>query len=511
MKKLFLILALLIGGASFSQTKHTFTGTGETEVRLASPGYSALGKYQTWFAAETEVRPGDTLEFIGTFRAVDLYGYSGDVGKRIVITGGGAGGHIRRGIKGYDLRYFEITGRPAGYTSNIPDSTGTQPYTLTFGDGDLRDAAVDIMGRIAYIKVDHIKGYQGAYGCRIKTDPPDEVFHGFCDSNYVHFPGRPGNNIIDSVEINNCRFVDYSQDIYYIGNSFPYGGLYPCGGADKFFTPMHLGNVVIRYNFLSIAGRTACQVAGASEGRQLIYGNVIDNVGDELNQQQGFGIAIGGGTRNCFVFNNRIKRTFQYGIFDIGYDTNYIYNNHVDSSGMLNNSVFTPAFTNAHPTQDRDSTIDAETSVFARDGVYIKNIFLGFNLSFLSKPEPSVGWGDKSIWLLNNYFGKNTGAVYPEGDIGFRQDDGDNVNWGTNSIICGNTNSRGEATHVWTYNVSSVTYPENSSTCPDMSTLPSPENLFPGGEPPIDPPPPFTNPGFKFKALKGKRVKFHLE
>jgi hypothetical protein len=459
MRFLISILLLLSLSAS-SQTVHTFIGTGSTEVRIAQPGYQDSNKYETYFATEYTIAPGDTVKFEGVFALVDMYGYRGTPARKIIITYGDSAAWIKRGLRGYDLSDLHVLGSTTNHTS--ADSLGTRTYNLRFGSINNRDAGIDFLGRMKGITIKNIRVDDGHYGVRLKTDPPEEAFHGFCDSSYVHFPDRANNHIIDSIIIEGGYFRNLMGDPLYIGNTGPFGNNYTCGGT-VFFIPMRMGNIVIRYNTIVIAGRTPIQLSGAEFGLNKIHDNYIANSGDELNQSQGTGISIGGATENCHVYNNRIKKTFLYGIFDIGAGTNYIYNNELDSIGWIDRNIESGAFNLQFPFRDRDSTIVAETSNFEIVGDKVKNIAGNLIVTILSKPGSAAGYV-KNIQIYNNRLGLTTG-IMTDGAIAFRQDDGLNENWGVDNVICNNTDRIGGSPHIWTYTSGPTTYATYSTTC----------------------------------------------
>jgi hypothetical protein len=467
--KFLIHILLLLSLSANSQTVHTFIGTGSTEVRIMQPGYQDSNLYETYFATPYAIAPGDRVEFQGVFARVDMYGYRGTNGNRITITYGDSVAWIKRGLRGYDLSDILIIGADEDRTS--ADSTGSREYPLRFGYIGERDAGLDLLGRMKNITIKNIRFDDGHYAVRLKTDVPEDEFHGFCDSSYTHIPGRPNNHIIDSILIEGCYSRNQMGDPLYIGNTNPFSLVSGvpttytmCPSGEGTFTPMRMGNVVIRYNAIVISGRTPIQLSGAEFGVNKIYNNYIANCGDELNQSQGFGIAIGGATKNCYVYHNRIKKTFQYGIFDIGAGTNYLFNNELDSIGYIDRYIESGAFNLQFPFRDRDSTIVAETSNFEIvGGDKVKNISGNLMVSILSKPGSVTGYV-KNVHIYNNSIGLTTG-IMTDGSIAFRQDDGLNANWGTNNFICNNTNRIGGAPHVWTYVSGEVTYATYSTNC----------------------------------------------
>ena len=222
--------------------------------------------------------------------------------------------HIDRGIKLVDAQHVKITGRGVNDSlSSYPN--GTEKFRINikgvdqiagkkgFGAGGI---AIEIIGRSAHIEVDMVRAERKGYGVQAKQDQ-------VCDTMY-NYP----NWVMNDIHIHHSYFKNILQDVLYLGNTDPLGTRKtPCANGDNFYKPIRLSNFNIHHNRILLAGRTGIQLGGAETGRNEIHHNFVSDCGYEFNQQQGTGISIGGMSRNVHVYDNIIKRTFLFGIFDV--------------------------------------------------------------------------------------------------------------------------------------------------------------------------------------------------
>lgn len=269
------------------------------------------------------VNPGDTLVLKAGFNTWSYFSMEdvhGTPSCPVVVIN--EGGQVQL-TKGFDFRHcsdIKLTG------SGTSTFYGFQVYNPS--DFDNNGVAIGIQGRSKNIEVERIDVHKKTYGAWIKQDP------GCIDS--INYP----NWHMDNIKFHDSKFLNIGQDCIYAGNTDP-GGYRPvyCNGVETHPIPMRLSNIQIYNLIIDSCNRTGIQLSGCDSGYNAIYNNVIIRCGFELNQQQGTGISIGGMTKNCHVYNNKISQTFLYGIMGLGCGTNYIENNKIDSSGYLG-SIF---------------------------------------------------------------------------------------------------------------------------------------------------------------------------
>jgi len=410
-----------------------------------------------WNFPKIKVAPGDTLALRSQFHwsFIDLFGVEGVKGCPVVITSDSGVVRIDRGIRLLDARYVKVTGRskteklssyPTGKEKFLLDVKGVDAINgkKGFGYGGI---AVEILGRSAHIEVDMVRAERKGYGITAKQDPA-------CNPAY-NYP----NFIMDDIEIHHCYFEQVNQDVLYLGNTDPLGTRplnCPTGTAST--KPMRLSNFNVHHNRILLAGRTGIQLGGAETGRNQIHHNYISDCGYEFNQQQGTGISIGGMSRNTEVYDNIIRRTFLYGIFDLGTDSCYIYNNLVDSSGYLD-------IARMYPGMNVDSLSSALGVVQAK-GSFILNRYQNGITNIQSTTKDTYPRYTKTAFYLNNVLGVNTSKADAEGIISFSEW-GPAIDWSENSVVCGNTKINGQPATIETFRHKSQKWPKFSENCND--------------------------------------------
>ena len=394
---------------------------------ITAVGYTTRKhKYPTYNYPTPDIRPGDTIALSSKFEwgFFEMFGIDGTPGCPIVITSDGGITKIRRRIILTDCNYIKITGRANGDNSSEIDETGDGDYKLRIGESSIRDIAIGIQGRSSNIEIDKIRAENIWYGVQAKTDPPQDPM---CDTMY-NYP----NWIMDSIHIHHSFFKNTLQDVLYLGNTDPFGDrTYKCNGQTVHFIPMRIANFNIHHNRILLANRTGIMLSGAESGHNHINDNHISDMGYEFNQQQGTGISLGGMTRNTHVYNNRIRNTFLYGIFDLATGINYIYNNYVDSSGYLNMRLYVDRKFN-----DTDSL--AKALGLSAAGDFLKNNYQVGISNIQSTTKDTRRKIKKTIVIRNNILGYNSSSSAPHGNISFSEW-GPAVDWTTKNIICGNT------------------------------------------------------------------------
>jgi hypothetical protein len=412
------------GGRKIVLTPPGGNGTG---LYIEAAGYSTRKhKYPTYNYPKPQILPGDTIALSSKFEweFFEMFGIDGTPGCPIVITSDEGTVKIQRRIILTDCNYIKITGRDANDNNMAIDEMGTHTYRIRIGESKIRDIAIGIQGRSSNIEVDKIRAENIWYGVQAKTDPPQDPH---CDSMY-NYP----NWIMDSIHIHHSFFKNTLQDVLYLGNTDPFGERsYKCNGRTVNFIPMRIANFNIHHNRIWIANRTGIMLSGAETGHNHINNNHISDMGYEFNQHQGTGISLGGMTRNTHVYNNRIRNTFLYGIFDLAAGMNFIYNNYIDSSGYLNMRMYAD-----QPNLKPDSV--ARALGLANVGHFLKNTHQGGITNIQSTTKGAKAKIKKTIVIRNNILGMNSSANSPHGNISFAQW-GPAEDWSTRNIICGNT------------------------------------------------------------------------
>jgi len=337
-----------------------------------------------WFSP---VNPGDTLVLKANdnWSYVSLDNYSGTSACPIVVTNQGGQVWLTKSIKMTSCHYIKVTG-----SGDANTYYGFRVYNPA--QNDQNGVAIEIVGKTTHMEAERVDVYRKTYGVWAKQDP-------LCDTSF-NYP----NYRIDDIKIHHCRFKNIGQDCIYAGNTDPLGyRQYFCSADSSWhhFIPMRMSNVSIHHLIIDSCMRTGIQLSGADSGYNEIYENVVTRCGYEHDQQQGAGIAIGGMTRNCHVYNNTISNTFIYGIESFGVGINYIENNTVDSSGYLSDSVNTVS-------QPSNILVSPkETNPFDSTTIIIRNNKLGVNAAAGHQNIALVNWGPPT-WTTQNEVCGNT-------------------------------------------------------------------------------------------------------
>ena len=308
----------------------------------------------------------------------------------------------------------------------------------------MNERPIEIKGLSKVVELEHISIPNGSFQpVAVKHDQPQdgEVMTGGWNSGWEY----PANSM-DTFIIHHNYIVNSDQDGLYIGNTDPLGQRTLTRNGVSGITgiiPMAVNHVQIYNNHIENTGRTAIQVSRAETGDNRIYNNTIINSGYELNQFQGNHITIGGMTKNCQVYSNVVKKSFLYGCFDLGAGSNAIYNNRIDSAGMIPIFAWTK-FKNF--TSAQVDSMDAARSDFeVINDSFIRNTDLGGIYSIVSAPDTTYPYSTKRLTLKNNVVGLNTRT---DGyDIGFVPWKGHLEDWLLTNEICNNKRMNGtEAT-----------------------------------------------------------------
>jgi hypothetical protein len=428
------------------------TGYDKRKIHYPDPGYNPA-----WNFPKLKVDAGDTIALQSKYHwsFIELYGFEGTEGCPIVITSDTGVVHIDRGIKLVDAKYVKITGRDKNEKlSSYPSDAGKENFKIDirgvdqingkkgFGYGGI---AVEIIGRSAHIEIDMIRAERKGYGVQAKQDPT-------CDTLY-NYP----NWIMDDIHIHHCFFKNILQDVLYLGNTDPLGTRQiNCGTGIVYYKPIRLSNYNIHHNRILIANRTGIQLGGAEKGYNQIHHNYVSDCGYEFNQQQGAGISIGGMSRNVHVFDNIVKRTFLYGIFDLGADSSFVYNNYVDSSGYLDLKLY-------NPNMNFDS-LEKRLGFAKVKKHFLLNNYQNGITNIQSTTKETFPRYTKTVFYTNNVLGVNTSKEDDKGIISFSEW-GPATDWSGNSVVCGNTTIDGKEVTIERYNHKSKKWPVYTEDC----------------------------------------------
>jgi methionine-rich copper-binding protein CopC len=408
---LLMVLSALVCSKLYAQQVNASCGFKRYIVPMGDNGKTISGNPSSmWYY---QVNPGDTLVLSSQYNwnYFRMEEYSGTAACPIVVINEGGQVWFTGGINAESCKYVKFTG--SGHPNTYYGFRMYNPGAEGAG------VAVSIEGKAKNIEIDRIDVYRKAYGVWAKQDPK-------CDVSF-NYP----NYVMDSIEIHHSRFKNIYQDCIYAGNTDPAGErTYVCNGITMQFIPMRLGNVSIHHLLIDSCNRTGIQLSGSDHGINKIYDNRVTNCGYEYNQHQGTGISIGGMTSNCYVYNNTIKNTFLYGIFDLGAGEAFISNNNIDSSGYIPISPFI----------NIDSLASATGLTYS--GRFLKNNFMNGITSIQTTTKPTVPITSKTVYITKNKLGINSSTAGPEGIISFSQW-GPAVDWTSNNKVCENTRKDG--------------------------------------------------------------------
>lgn len=427
-------------------------GYDKRKIYYPEPGY-----HPGWNFPKIKVEAGDTIVLSSKhhWSFLDLFGVEGVPGCPVVITADEGIVRIDRGIRLADAKYVKITGRPRGDTlQSYPN--GSEDFRIQIRGEDIigdkkglghGGVGIDILGRSAHVEVDMIRVERKAYGVMAKQDPT-------CDSMY-NYP----NWIMDDVHIHHCYFENILQDVLYLGNTDPLGTRQiTCNNSIVNYKPVRLSNFHVHHNRILIANRTGIQLGGAETGVSKIHDNYISDCGYEFNQQQGTGISIGGMSRNVHVYNNIIKKTFLYGIFDLGTDSSFVYNNHVDSSGFLDMRLYPHSL-------NLDSLAAAMRAIEVQ-GHLVLNRYMNGITNIQSTTKETFPHYTKTVFYMNNVLGVNTSKADSKGIISFAEW-GPPGDWTENSVVCNNMRTDGKPATIETFRYKGDDWPVYSDDCAD--------------------------------------------
>lgn len=258
--------------------------------------------------------PGDTF-VVRAAQNPYTYLYLGDqqgsAGKPIVVIN--EGGIVKlQSMSAKNSRYIKITG------SGTRDRYGFYINQHTVKDNSA--SGISIEGKSSDIQVERFWIDSAGFGAWCKNEH-------FCDSTLSTW-------VLDHITINDFRMSNLWHHGFYFGateieNTTRASS---CNGQQVFLNPSRLGHIRIYNGVLRRLGKNGIMVSDARYGVSEIYNNDIDTTGLLGQQEQGTGIAIGGGT-SAYVHDNKVNHTWLWGIASFGGAQVRIENNTVSNSG----------------------------------------------------------------------------------------------------------------------------------------------------------------------------------
>jgi hypothetical protein len=393
-----------------------------------------------------DIRENDTLELSSLYRIrrFEAYGFGDNFDPKcpFVVKGDAGIVRIELGMKFFDCLNVKVTGRDAADTTTTADTLGNRMYHIRLGEGDELSAGVTFEGAWKNVEIEKLYGRNLQYAVQAKTDPPSEANGLVCDPFYTYVDENSW--ILENLHIHHNYWEDIDQDGHYLANTDPNGDRdYVCGGVIVHTPPLRNKDFHVHHEVMKSVGRYAI-IAGGEFGTNRYHDNIIENTGWEWNQSQGSGISPAGSARNLHIYNNRISKTFLYGIFDFAGDSIFVENNVIDSSGFVDVRSKHPNFTPAQVDSLANWINGGNVVVQVVNQYYIKNIYQGGINNIQSTTKPTLNNYMKTIYFRRNFLGRNsrTDATASQGSIEFAAW-GAMEDWRTTSIICGNTRMDG--------------------------------------------------------------------
>jgi len=300
MKKIYLLLLLLPALAATAQPKGK-------RIPLPKNGDNGF-----LFTAGSPYQPGDTLVLraeLNPWSYLYVGNVNGTAERPIVIINEGPV-EMASGIDLENCSYIKLTG-----------SGGRDRYGIQVKRSG--GVALTIHGRSSNIEAERFSATDCNFGCWIKNEAS-------CDTSI-------NNWVLDHISVHDYEFRNIKTEGFYMGSTDANNASRPvnCNGVQQFYRPSRLGNIKIFNGLIAGTGRPAIQLSNAQVGMSEIYNNVITNVGQERNDQQGTGISLGLYTR-AWVHHNNISNTLTWGIASLGGSGLIrIENNTIDRSGQL--------------------------------------------------------------------------------------------------------------------------------------------------------------------------------
>lgn len=387
------------------------------------------------------ILPGDTLVLssLHKWSYFSMTGIRGTATCPIVVINDNGIVDMLAGIALYNCEYIHVTG-----TGSPGNTYGFYIHAESVANPVSRGNSLQISGRSAHIEMDHIQEYARTYCIWVKNEAD-------CQDSINNWR-------IADIHLHHITAFNINQDGFYIGSTSPGGArTVGCSGLNYAPLPSRLGAIEIDHIILDSVGRTGIQISGGDSSYALIHDCHITRTGFENNPQQGSGIIFGGYTQGE-VYNNYVHNTYQHGVSILGAGLVKVYNNDIDSSGMLQFpgvdtvtknpgytciSIDTRGTTNQWPnTVDNGPTAPKTPTVGAAKALTVQ-IY-----------NNKVGTNDQFDNTLNGFYQIRVGAGFTPPQP-----------WGTANQVYGNVQRDGVTPAVFGVN-SNITYTTNGSVIP---------------------------------------------
>jgi hypothetical protein len=205
--------------------------------------------------------------------------------------------------------------------------TGTGNTRLPYGFAAFHDGFAVNMSD--HFEIDHIDlSSVIGVGLYIKTQPDSTI------------PGSYWIEGSDSNYVMNKYYIHHNRISNSLGESMYLGDTAPDGNQVGNLLPLRMDSVEVAFNYVDSSGWDGIQLSCARDGCS-IHDNIVKYYGLQIMGNQGTGILFGSNTRGN-VYNNTVLSGFGVGIQMFGYGSDSIYNNYVDSAGLIGSIRYTP-------------------------------------------------------------------------------------------------------------------------------------------------------------------------
>jgi hypothetical protein len=323
MKSIFIYLLPLLILASCSNEPQPPPGESDSTAPKKGQRRSSTGHKRIYVNKGSDnglsitggVTAGDTVVFrasLSPFSWVYVNNLQGTKEDSIVFINEGGIVKLTAGFDFHNCQYIKVTG------SGTADKFGfyiNQAKNGQMGGG----VGINIADKSAHFLLERFAEDSLQYGSWAKNEH-------FCDSSLSQW-------VLDGIEVRDFKMTNLDQHGFYYGATEPENKTRPssCGGVNKFYNPSRLANIRIHDGVIHNVGKNGVMVNLAMTGTNEIFNMDIDSTGNQLQQDQGTGIAVG--YSNIYVHDNRVKNTWLWGIAAFGGSVVKIERNKVDSSG----------------------------------------------------------------------------------------------------------------------------------------------------------------------------------
>lgn len=261
-------------------------------------------------------QPGDILLFEGRYDYIFISGLSGSPGNPIILINSSAGVVTCGGISIPNSQWVKVTGSGSSdeYGFKIDQGTyvGNDGVAVNIADKD---------SKAAHVEVERFWADQCGFGSWCKNEH-------FCDASIQEW-------VLDDIHIHHFKMTNLNHHGFYYGATEQVNETRPsfCEDGTHYYTPSRLGNILIHDGIIQNIGKNGVMVNDVRYGQAEIYNMQISNTGNQLQQDQGTGIAIGGYC-NAYVHDNLVDTTWLWNIAAFGVNNIRIENNTCRNAGV---------------------------------------------------------------------------------------------------------------------------------------------------------------------------------